>query len=61
MQVRLEFKQFCAETEMDIISIECIPEACALVKGRARKRMLPTSSLSTFIRAKLSRKELPMV
>ena len=44
--MRKEFKEFCAKTDMDIISVECIPEACALVKGQARQRLLPSSSSS---------------
>ena len=39
--VRKEFKEFCAKTAMDILSVECIPEACALVKGLPRERSLP--------------------
>ena len=42
--IRKEFKEFCAKTDMDIISVECIPEACALVKGSPRQRLLPTAS-----------------
>lgn len=39
--VRKEFKEFCAKTNMDILSVECIPEACALIKGKPRERALP--------------------
>jgi len=42
--VRDEFKEFCAETAMDIISIECAPEACTLFKGKPRVRGLPAGS-----------------
>ncbi|KAK9836318.1 hypothetical protein WJX81_004714 [Elliptochloris bilobata] len=33
--VRREFKAFCAANPMDIVSVECQPEACVLAKGRA--------------------------
>ena len=39
--IRQSFKEFCAKTDMDILSVECIPEACALIKGRTRERSLP--------------------
>jgi hypothetical protein len=39
--VQPEFKRFCAGTAMDIISVECAPEICALVKGAPRVRALP--------------------
>lgn len=42
--VQNEFKEFCAETAMDIISIECAPEACTLIKGLPRTRGLPAGS-----------------
>lgn len=42
--VQNEFKEFCAETAMDIISIECAPEACTLIKGKPRVRGLPAGS-----------------
>ena len=42
--IRQEFKEFCAKTDMDIISMECIPEACGLVKGSPRQRLLPAGS-----------------
>ena len=34
-QARREFKAFCAANPMDIVSVECQPEACVLAKGRA--------------------------
>ncbi|CAL8463645.1 g3179 [Coccomyxa elongata] len=39
--VRREFMEFCAANPMDIISVECMPEACVLVKGKPRTRGLP--------------------
>ena len=42
--VQNEFKEFCAETAMDIISVECAPEACTLIKGKPRVRGLPAGS-----------------
>ena len=43
--VKQEFKEFCAQTSMDIVSVECIPEACALVKGQRRERSLPAGTI----------------
>lgn len=34
--IRKEFRDFCAQHPMDIISVECMPEACALLKGKSR-------------------------
>jgi len=34
-QARREFRAFCAANPMDIVSVECQPEACVLAKGRA--------------------------
>jgi cephalosporin hydroxylase len=42
--VQNEFKEFCAQTAMDIISIECAPEACTMFKGKPRVRGLPAGS-----------------
>ena len=39
--IRQEFKEFCAQTSMDVVSVECMPEACAIVKGISRQRLLP--------------------
>ncbi|CAL5223917.1 g6515 [Coccomyxa viridis] len=43
--VKMEFKEFCASNAMDIISIECMPEACVLVKGKPRVRMVPEKAV----------------
>ena len=56
--VRKEFKEFCAKTAMDIISIECIPEACALVKGKPRERSLPADSSHKAAKARHMRHTL---
>ena len=42
--VRAEFKEFCADSAMDILSVECAPEVCALIKGKARVRALPAGA-----------------
>ena len=42
--IQNEFKEFCAQTSMDIISVECAPEACTLIKGKPRVRGLPSGS-----------------
>ena len=42
--VQNDFKEFCAETAMDIISVECAPEICTLIKGKSRVRGLPAGS-----------------
>ena len=57
--IRKEFKEFCAKTDMDIISVECIPEACALVKGSPRQRLLPSGSSATRHSRHLLRHQLP--
>lgn len=42
--VQKEFMEFCAETDMDVISVECAPEVCTLIKGKPRTRGLPAGS-----------------
>ncbi|EIE27695.1 hypothetical protein COCSUDRAFT_64337 [Coccomyxa subellipsoidea C-169] len=55
--VRREFMEFCAANPMDIISVECMPEACVLVKGKPRTRGLPAATPVPADKAQIAAQE----